>query len=157
MLSSCVAVGVQRSYLQARWVIFILRGSLQCRCTTICWPIRASCLCAKENDLQLYRIFLGDASWPVEDAQCALLVLTLAAPALPSAACDTFSWGCLREGFVAEMPSNVSFPEEAANALGVEWRGPHTRSSLKALNWANSLRIVGDHTHLRRSWLVWYS
>lgn len=55
----------------------------------------------------------------MEEAQDVLLDLTLAVSALPSAICDTF-WGCLREELVAEMPSNVSFAEEAANSLGVE-------------------------------------
>jgi len=45
----------------------------------------------------------------VEEAQCAPLVLSLAVSALPSAACDVFSWGWLGEGLVAEMASNVSF------------------------------------------------
>lgn len=100
--------------------------------------------------------FLGNAPGPVEkalrDSQPWLL---LCKPCLLPPV--TGSPGGAWEGFWWQTHPPMSlFAEEAGSDLGVRW-GPHVRSFLKTLRWANSSSISGDHTHLMRSWLVWYS
>lgn len=71
-------------------------------------PLRTSQLDAK-NDLQHYLIFFGECFLTCGGSPAGFLHLAFAVQALPSATCDRFSRGCLRERLVADSPSNISF------------------------------------------------